>query len=102
MNRDGNRFSCPLLSPASLTSQWCKHETGYALQLAARSHRSNVIPVVIALFARDALPPQLANIQCCRQDRPKPSFLILLGDRYGRRPLPETCRSNAKGLALHP
>ncbi len=25
----------------------------------------------------------------CQQDRPKPNFLILLGDRYGWRPLPE-------------
>lgn len=56
-------FVLVLLSPASLASQWCKRETEYALQLAARSQRSNVIPVVVAPFAREALPPPLANLQ---------------------------------------
>lgn len=56
-------FVLVLLSPASLASQWCKQETVYALQLAARSQRSNVIPVVITPFARESLPPQLADIQ---------------------------------------
>lgn len=56
-------FVLVLLSPASLTSQWCKQETEYALQLAARSRRSNVIPIVVAPFAHDALPPHLANLQ---------------------------------------
>ena len=56
-------FVLVLLSPGSLTSQWCKQETEYALQLAARSRRSNVIPIVVAPFARDALPPCLANLQ---------------------------------------
>jgi len=56
-------FVLVLLRPASLTSQWGKQETGYALQLAAWSRRSNVIPIVVAPFARDALPPHLANLQ---------------------------------------
>jgi hypothetical protein len=33
----------------------------YALQLAARSGRSNAIPIVVARFAPDALPPHLAK-----------------------------------------
>lgn len=56
-------FVLVLLSPDSLASQWCKHETEYALQLAARSQRSNVIPVIVAPFAREALPLQLTNLQ---------------------------------------
>ena len=32
----------------------------------------------------------LRELECCQRDRPKPNFLILLGDRYGWRPLPET------------
>lgn len=56
-------FVLVLLSPASLTSEWCKHETEYALQLVARSRRSNVIPIVVAPFAHDALPAHLANLQ---------------------------------------
>ena len=56
-------FVLVLLSPASLTSQWCKQKTEYALELAARSRRSNVIPIVVASFAHDALPPHLANLQ---------------------------------------
>ncbi len=56
-------FVVVLLSPASLTSQWRKRETEYALELAARSQRSNVIPVVVAPFAPEALPLALANIQ---------------------------------------
>ncbi len=31
----------------------------------------------------------LRELRRCQQDRPKPNFLILLGDRYGWRPLPE-------------
>jgi WD40 repeat protein len=31
----------------------------------------------------------LRELHRCQQDRPKPNFLILLGDRYGWRPLPE-------------
>ena len=31
----------------------------------------------------------LRELKRCQQDRPKPNFLILLGDRYGWRPLPE-------------
>lgn len=56
-------FVLVLLSPASLTSEWCKHETEYALELAAKSERSNVIPVVVAPFASAALPPQLVGLQ---------------------------------------
>jgi hypothetical protein len=56
-------FVLVLVSPASLTSKWCKYETEYALRLAARSHRSNVVPVVVAPFARESLPPQLATLQ---------------------------------------
>jgi len=56
-------FVLVLLSPASLTSQWCKHETEYGLRLAAQSHKSNVIPVVIAPFAHEDIPLQLAIIQ---------------------------------------
>lgn len=56
-------FVLVLLSPASLTSIYCKHETEYALQLAARSQRSNVIPVIVAPFAHESLPLQLSHIQ---------------------------------------
>ena len=56
-------FVLLLLSPASLASPSCKQETEYALQLAAKSQRSNVIPVVVAPFMRGALPLQLTNIQ---------------------------------------
>ena len=35
----------------------------YALQLAARSRRSNVVPVIAAPFPHEALPPALANLQ---------------------------------------
>lgn len=56
-------FVLVLLSPASLASRWVKHETEYALQLAARSQRSNVVPVTSAPFATDLLSPQLADIQ---------------------------------------
>src|ERR1017187_952094 len=31
----------------------------------------------------------LRELRRCQQDRPKPNFLILLGNRYGWRPLPE-------------
>ena len=31
----------------------------------------------------------LRELKRCQQDRPKPNFLILLGERYGWRPLPE-------------
>jgi TIR domain len=56
-------FVIVLLSAASLTSQWCKRETEYALRLAARSRRRNIIPVVVAPFLREALPPALRDIQ---------------------------------------
>ena len=32
----------------------------------------------------------LRELKRCQEGRPKPNFLILLGDRYGWRPLPET------------
>jgi hypothetical protein len=56
-------FVMVLLSPASLASQFCRQETEYALKLAAQSRWSNVFPIVVAPFARVALPPHLANIQ---------------------------------------
>jgi hypothetical protein len=56
-------FVLVLLSPASLASQFVKYEAERALDIAARSQRSNVIPVIIQPFLPDALPPQLANIQ---------------------------------------
>jgi hypothetical protein len=56
-------FVLLFLSPASLTSQWCKHETEYALRLAGQSHRSNVVPVFIEPFALETLPLALRNIQ---------------------------------------
>jgi hypothetical protein len=43
--------------------EWRERETEYALQLAAQSRRSNVVPVIVAPFAREALPPALANLQ---------------------------------------
>ncbi|MDR3690911.1 MAG: toll/interleukin-1 receptor domain-containing protein [Fimbriimonas sp.] len=56
-------FVLLLLSPSSLASPSCKHETEYALQRAGRSLQSNVIPIVVAPFAHNALPLQLAKIQ---------------------------------------
>ncbi len=54
-------FVLVTLSPASLASQYCKHGTEYALELAARPPRSNVIPVVIRPFAPGGLSPALAH-----------------------------------------
>lgn len=54
-------FVLLLLSPESLTSKWCKHETEYALQLAARSQWSNVVPVIVAPIDWSAVSPE---IQC--------------------------------------
>lgn len=56
-------FVLVLLSPASFTSQWCRMETEYALDLASKSGKSNIVPVVISPFDPEILPPQLANIQ---------------------------------------
>jgi len=56
-------FVLVLLSPASLTSQWCKSEIEYALQLASKSGITNIIPVVIAPFDQGKMPHELANIQ---------------------------------------
>ncbi len=53
-------FVLILMSRASLSSQWCRHETEYALHIAA--HRSNIIPVIIAPFPREAMLPQLKYI----------------------------------------
>jgi hypothetical protein len=47
---------------------------------------------------RHKIPQGPRELRRCQPDRPKPNFLILLGQRYGWRPLPETCRSNADGL----
>lgn len=49
-------FVLVLLSPASLTSESCRQETEYALQLAGRSHKSRVVPVLVAPFAPELLP----------------------------------------------
>ena len=56
-------FVLVLLSRNSLTNPNCKHETEYALQLAAQTQRSNVVPVIISPFERGAMPLQLAKIQ---------------------------------------
>lgn len=31
----------------------------------------------------------LSELKRCQDDSPRPNFLVLLGDRYGWRPLPE-------------
>jgi hypothetical protein len=56
-------FVLVLLSPASLTNQWCKSETEYALELASISGKTNIIPVVISPLNPGIMPPQLENIQ---------------------------------------
>ncbi|MBE0640234.1 MAG: toll/interleukin-1 receptor domain-containing protein [Bacteroidales bacterium] len=56
-------FVMVLLSPASLTSQCLKSETEYALELASKSGKSNIIPVVISPFDPGMMPPQLTNIK---------------------------------------
>ena len=58
----GKGFVLLLLSPASLETEYCKAEAEYALGIAARSPRSNVIPVLIAPFAKDLVPAQHDNI----------------------------------------
>ena len=54
-------FALLLLSEASLKSQYCGQEALYALDKAAASRRSNVVPVVIANFQaiKESLPPSL-------------------------------------------
>ena len=58
-------FVLVLLSPASLTNPERFHlrETAYALDLAARSQKSNVIPVAVSPIQAGQLPPDLARIQ---------------------------------------
>ena len=56
-------FVLLLLSPESVSSQWCHAATLHALQRAAQSARSNIIPVIIAPFDPSALTPQLRMIQ---------------------------------------
>jgi len=56
-------FVLVLLSPSSIKSQWCNSETEYALQLASQSGKTNIIPVIIAPFDKDKIPPHLRNIQ---------------------------------------
>lgn len=56
-------FVLVLLSPALLTSRWCKSETEYALKLASIHGKSNIIPIVIAPFDHGIIPPELTNIQ---------------------------------------
>ena len=56
-------FVLLLLSEAPLRSQYCQHETLYALQRAAVSGRSNVVPVIVSPFDRTSLPSELRSIQ---------------------------------------
>lgn len=56
-------FVLVLLSELSLKSKWCRLETKYALQHAAASRQSNVIPVIIKQFDLSLLPPELRYIQ---------------------------------------
>jgi hypothetical protein len=66
-NAAARGFVLVLLSPASLASRWCKHEAEYALQFAARSQRSSIIPVIVEALAPalgpSSLDSNLANIQ---------------------------------------
>jgi len=58
-------FVLVLMSPHSVTSEWCKFETEYALRKAQASRVSNVVPVLIkdrtAVLA--SLPPTLKTLQ---------------------------------------
>jgi hypothetical protein len=56
-------FVLLLLSEASLQSQFCRHEALHALERAAASGRSNVVPVIVSQFDRSALPRELQSIQ---------------------------------------
>lgn len=42
----------------------------------------------------------LGEIDRCRQVSPRPNFIVLLGDRYGWRPLPATIAAREMGLLL--
>ncbi len=55
-------FVLVLLSPSALASPWVKYETEYALQRAAQSQHSNIVPVIIAPFPPGFMPLQLASI----------------------------------------
>jgi hypothetical protein len=44
----------------------------------------------------------LRELRRCQQGRPKPNFLILLGDRYGWRPLPEIIPADVFERLLEP
>lgn len=57
-------FVLVLLSAHSLSSPYCQAEVEAALQIAGRSQRSNVIPVVITPSIMELLHSQLFNIQC--------------------------------------
>ena len=61
-----NGFVLLLLSAASLTSQFCKQETEYALRRAYASQRSNIVPVLVRDSSRvlHSLPAELADVQC--------------------------------------
>ena len=52
-----------LLSQTSLDSHWCKEETEYAFQCAAKSEKSNVIPVIIDPSVHNFLPYDIARTQ---------------------------------------
>lgn len=54
-----NGFLLALLSPDSITSTWCKHETLYALKKAVSTKRSNVVPVIVR--ERDQVLRSLPN-----------------------------------------
>ena len=56
-------FVLLLVSEASLQSQFCRRETLYALERAAASGRSNVVPVIISHFDQSLLPHELRTIQ---------------------------------------
>ena len=56
-------FVLLLLSEASLNSQFCRRENLRALERAAASGRSNVVPVIVSKFDRSAIPRELQSIQ---------------------------------------
>lgn len=57
-------FVVVLLSPAYLTSEYGYYEINYSLELASKSKKSNIIPVIIEPFAHnEVLPLSLPSIQ---------------------------------------
>jgi hypothetical protein len=56
-------FVLVLFTADSLKSKWCRREAEYALACAAKSQRSNVIPVIAGKFDSESLPYSLANLQ---------------------------------------